>query len=230
MIDLDDIWKSYRVNGFRKHVLRGIDFRFPSGRNVAIMGHNGAGKSTLMRIIAGSELPDHGRVRRHGRASWPMGFSGGFNGSMTGIENISFVARLYGENPRRVVRAVEDFARLGPSLDLPVRTYSSGMKARLAFGLSLAIDFDCYLVDEITSVGDKAFREASREAFARKTRGASMIMISHSRSEISTWCDCGVLLNDGQLEFHETTAGLLAAHDRMMEGHGAGSWPAVRMP
>jgi len=217
MITLDDVWKSYKIKGVRKPVLDGVSACFPPGRNIAIMGRNGAGKSTLMRLLAGTENPDHGRIHRSVRTSWPLGFAGGFNGTMTGLENIRFVARLYAQDTERVIEETEDFAELGPSLDLPIRAYSSGMRARLAFGLSLAVDFECYLVDEITAVGDRNFKKKSRAALARRLSSASVIMISHSIGELRAYCDCGYLLHQGALHYFDTLDALVEAHDAVMD-------------
>lgn len=197
---LKNVSKSYVLSGQRKDVLQNITYEFPADKNVAIMGRNGAGKSTLMRILSGSERPDRGRVIRKTPVSWPLGFSGGFNGSMTGIENAMFVARLYGADTEAVIEYVSWFSELGNSLKLPIKTYSSGMKARLAFGLSMAISFDVYLIDEITSVGDEAFKRKCRTVFESKLSESRVVMISHSASTIRKFCDCGVILENGQLE------------------------------
>jgi len=201
MIDLLDISKAYFLKGVRKNILSHLTFSFPADRNVAIVGPNGAGKSTLMRIIAGAELPDSGTVVRRGRISWPLGFAGGFNGSMTGIENIRFVARIYGQDTESVIDYVRDFSELGTSLNLPIRTYSSGMKARLAFGMSMAIDFDCYLVDEITAVGDESFKRKSKRVFEEKLPRSRIVMISHSMEQLREYCHCGILLDKVQPRF-----------------------------
>ena len=142
MIKLDNIHKSFRINGIRKDIIRGVNFNFYPKKNYALLGKNGAGKSTLLRLIAGGLQPNKGSITRNGKVSWPLGFSGGFNGNMTGIENIKFVARIYGRDPHKVIKYVYDFSELGKSISLPIKTYSSGMKGRLAFGLSLAIDFE----------------------------------------------------------------------------------------
>ena len=148
------------------------------------MGVNGAGKSTTMRLIAGTELPNSGRVRRDVRVSWPLGFAGGFHPLMTGRENVKFVARIYGADVRKTLDFVEDFSEIGDYIDAPVKTYSSGMMARLSFGLSMAIDFECYLIDEITAVGDARFQARCVGTFAERRKRADIIMVSHSMETI----------------------------------------------
>ncbi len=218
MIELDGISKAYTLKGVKKVLFQDLSFTFPTGRNVAIMGANGAGKSTLMKMIAGSEMPDSGRVLRHGRISWPLGFTGGFNGTMTGLENVRFVSRIYGQDTERVIEQVQDFAELGPSLKLPIKTYSSGMRARLAFGLSMAIDFDCYLIDEITAVGDENFRKKSEQVFKEKLARSQIIMISHSHATIRSYCDCGLLLTKDGIFFHDDVDSLLVAYKKVLGG------------
>ena len=158
MIELQHICKSYPIKDGKHVVLDDVNLRMEEGRNIAILGLNGAGKSTLIRIIGGAEAPDSGRIIRTSRVSWPIGFAGGFHGSLTGRENLRFVSRIYGADIKAVTRYVEEFAELGPYLDMPIKTYSSGMKSKLAFGLSMAIRFDFYLIDEAFSVGDAPFR------------------------------------------------------------------------
>ncbi len=150
-----------------------------------------------MRLLAGTELPNAGKVRRSVRVSWPLGFAGGFHPSMTGRDNLHFVARIYGHDVRQVSNFVEDFSELGDYLDAPVKTYSSGMMARLAFGLSMAIEFDCYLIDEITAVGDARFSQRCQDAFTRRRENADLIVVSHSMDTIKNYCSRGVVLVDG---------------------------------
>ncbi len=212
MLAFDRVSKIYNLKGVRKVILDDLSFVFPENRNVAIMGKNGAGKSTMMRLLAGSEPPTSGHVYRSLRISWPLGFAGGFNGSMTGIENIRFVSRIYGQDTERVITYVKEFAELGPSLRLPIKTYSSGMKARLAFGLSMAINFQVYLIDEITAVGDETFRKKSRAVFQEKLKSSQIIMVSHSAATINEYCDCGLLLNEGGVTFYDDVKELIAAY------------------
>lgn len=213
MFELRGVTKSYKFKGVRKHILENINYSFPEGKNIAIMGPNGAGKSTLMRLLAGIEPPDRGRVIRNARTSWPMGFSGGFNGSMTGTENVRFVSRLYGADIKKVMKYVEDFSDLGESFRLPIRTYSSGMKSRLAFGLSMAIDFECYLIDEITAVGDKAFKERTKEVFKTKMASSNIVMISHSMSTIREYCECGIFLEDRGFTYYSSVEDLISVYE-----------------
>lgn len=212
MIELRNISKTYRVKNVRKRVIDRLSFTFPPDRNVAIVGPNGAGKSTLMRMLAGAEEPDEGEIIRNVRVSWPLGFAGGFNGSMTGIENIRFVARVYGVDARPVIDYVEDFAELGKSLRLPIKTYSSGMKARLAFGMSMAVHFDCYLIDEITAVGDQTFKRKSQAVFREKLPHSRIIMISHGMGQIREYCDCGLLLTTEGVWYYDDIESLIAAY------------------
>ena len=218
MLELDEVTKCYKINGVRKVVLNNISFVFPNDRNIAIMGKNGSGKSTMMRLLAGTEPPDFGKVYRSQSVSWPLGFTGGFNGSMTGLENIRFVSRIYGQDTERVVDYVTEFAQLGTSLRLPIKSYSSGMKARLAFGLSMAIDFRVYLIDEITAVGDENFRKKCRSVFRDKLDESRIVMVSHSASTIKEYCKAGLLLENGRVSYYPTVGELLDAYRKSNEG------------
>jgi capsular polysaccharide transport system ATP-binding protein len=199
MIRLSRVSKIYRTENHRKVVLDDVTYLFDERHTYGIFGSNGAGKSTLLRLIGGAELPNSGQIFRDVRISWPLGFVGGFHPLMTGRENIKFVSRVYGANLRRVIDYVEYFSELGNYLEMPVSTYSSGMQARLAFGLSMAIDFDCYLVDEITAVGDARFALRCRQAFDEKRGRSSMIMVSHNIGTIKEYCDRGLVLYRGKL-------------------------------
>ncbi len=199
MIRLSHVSKSYRTENHRKVVLDDVTYSFDTRYTYGIFGSNGAGKSTLLRLIGGTDLPNSGQISRDLRISWPLGFGGGFHPLMTGRENIKFISRIYGANLRRVIDFVDYFSELGNYLDMPVGTYSSGMGARLAFGLSMAIDFDCYLVDEITAVGDARFGLRCRQAFEEKRGRSSMIMVSHDIGTIKAYCERGLVLYRGKL-------------------------------
>ena len=199
MIELKNITKVYPTRHGANVVLRDISATFPAMTNYGILGRNGAGKSTLLRILAGAEYPDDGSVIRRGRVSWPIGFAGGFSGSLTGEENAAFVARVYGIDVDQVLGFALEFSELGDYFSMPVRTYSSGMRARLAFALSMAIDFDVYLVDEVTAVGDSQFQAKCRLAFSERRNRSSVIIVSHSMGTIKSYCQRAAVLRDGKL-------------------------------
>lgn len=194
MIEVDNVFKYYRSNGHTKIVLDHVTVNFMAGRSYGILGVNGAGKSTTMRLIAGTELPNSGRIRRNVRVSWPLGFTGGLHPKLTGRENIKFIARVYGQNIRQTIDFVEDFAEIGAYIDVPIMTYSSGMLARLAFGISMAIEFECYLIDEVTAVGDARFAARCRTEFEKRKKNADIIMISHDMGTIRSYCSRGIVL------------------------------------
>jgi capsular polysaccharide transport system ATP-binding protein len=204
MIELRQVYKSYRTQSGPNVVLNGIDAVFPSRESVGVLGRNGAGKSTLLRILSGVEKPDAGKITREGRVSWPIGFAGGFSASLSGEENSRFIARIYGENVDRVVDFARDFSEIGNYFFEPVKTYSSGMRARLAFGLSMAIDFETYLVDEVTAVGDKVFQEKCRRAFQERQGRSSVIIVSHQLSTIRSYCERCAVLHKGSLRVFDT--------------------------
>lgn len=201
MIHLNNVYKFYRIDRFRKVVLNYITMNFEPGRSYGILGINGAGKSTLMRLLAGTELPNSGSVRRTARVSWPLGFAGGLHPGMTGRENCQFIARIYGQDPKKVMEFVEDFAEIGPYIDAPVKTYSSGMNSRVAFGLSMAIDFECYLIDEVMAVGDARFAERCQKEFKKRSEYSDIIMVSHNIPAILEYCQRGLVLANGQLHY-----------------------------
>lgn len=206
MIELHDVTKAYPTHAGDHVVLDRITATFPARTSVGVLGPNGAGKSTLMRILAGAEQPDTGRVVRHGRVSWPIGFAGGFNGSLSGEENCRFVARVYGADVDEVVEFARGFAEIGKYFHMPIRSYSSGMKARLAFGMSMAIDFDTYLVDEVTAVGDATFQKKCKDAFAARRERSSVIIVSHNLKTIQSYAQTYALLRRGKLQFFDDLA------------------------
>ncbi|OOY31984.1 ABC transporter ATP-binding protein [Thioclava sp. F36-6] len=216
MIRLQNLSKRFRVPGGEKVVARNICTSFPSGRSVALLGRNGAGKSTLLQMIAGTARPDRGRVITRGSVSFPVGFAGSFHNDLTGAQNCRFIARIYGVDTDEMVTFVEATAELGAHFRMPLRSYSSGMRARLAFAASMAISFDTYLVDEITAVGDAAFREKSAALFRDRLKDAGAIVVSHSMNQLREICDCGAVLERGRLEFFDDLNAAIACHERNM--------------
>lgn len=203
MIEFQNVSKSYPMKHGRKHILQNFSFKFPEDRNIGILGENGAGKSTIMRLIAGSEFHDSGKILRKGKFSWPLGFAGGFSPSLTGEENLRFICRIYDADISKVTAFVEDFAEIGDFFYEPIRNYSSGMRSRLSFALSMAIDFDVVLIDEILGVGDQKFQKKCREKVAEKTVDSNIIMVSHSMDTIRSFCNIAVLLHNEKLIVYE---------------------------
>jgi capsular polysaccharide transport system ATP-binding protein len=206
MIVLEDVHKRYRTpQGVGKWVLKGITLTIPKQCNVGLIGANGAGKSTLLRLIGGTDEPSKGRVERRCRVSWPLGLSGAQQRSMTGRQNAKFVCRLYGRNEDMNDRLafIHDFCELGEAFYEPVRNYSSGMRARLNFAISMAFDFEVYLVDELTAVGDFAFKKKARQAFKKLADRASVIMASHNEKVLMKFCSAGVWLHRGQAHWFD---------------------------
>lgn len=216
MIEFQNVWKSFTLKGTRKQILTGLNLTLPKSRNIAIIGRNGAGKSTFLKMIAGTIRPDRGEILRSGRISWPMGFAGGFHAELTGRQNARFVARIYGTDTEELEAYVEEFAELDKFLDMPVRTYSSGMKARLAFGVSLAARFDCYLVDEITGVGDARFRAKCKAAFEERVKSSQMILVSHSNATLRTYCKSALLLENGTATYFENLEDALDTYESII--------------
>lgn len=213
MIRLERVSKCFRRAGRITSILRDVSFTFPDHQGVALLGRNGAGKSTLLRLIAGTLRPDAGRIVSDGRCSWPMGFSGSFHPALTGAQNTRFVARIYGRDSDSLCDYVEGFAELGRHFRMPVETYSSGMKARLAFAVSMGVQFDTYLVDEIIGVGDSRFRAKCADSFRERMGSARLVMISHSAATLRQFCQAGLVLERGQLTYHPSIDGALAAHE-----------------
>ena len=204
MIKLKNVSKSYRAGAETRVILDDVSVEFPTGVSVGILGLNGSGKSTLLRIIGGVEASDHGTIEKDIRASWPIGFTGAIHQLMTGRENARFVARIYGKSPHKIAEFAEKFTELGTYFDLPLKTYSSGMKARLAFAVSMAAEFDCYLVDEVISVGDIRFNLKYRRAFRERAKGASVILASHNPQTIKDECEIAGVLHDGKFRLYDT--------------------------
>lgn len=216
MIEIKSLYKRYHNHHSNEWVLRDINITIPTGVSVGLIGGNGAGKSTLLRLIAGMDTPDRGEVVRHSRVSWPVGLSGGMQGSLTGRQNVKFVARAQGrrKDVERIVAFVEDFAEIGKAFDDPVKTYSSGMKSRLSFGLSLAFDFDVFISDEATAVGDRAFKAKAQALFKSKVGKSSLIIVSHGEGILRELCQAGIYLKNGSaLWFDDINDAIIAYHE-----------------
>lgn len=216
MIELKNIHKSYpyRVGGHRK-ILDGLDLKLNLGESIGIMGRNGAGKSTLTRIIGGIEHYEQGSIRRTMSVSWPLGYAAAFQGRLTGADNTRFIARIYGRPVDEVLGIVEDFADLGQYFRMPVHTYSAGMRSRLSFGLSLAIDFDCILIDEITGAGDHRFATKSQAAIDERRQRGSLIMVSHDWRTLERYCGRFAILNGGRLQTYDTAVEMMEAYNAL---------------
>ena len=216
MIRLENLTKIFALEGRRKVVMQNVSITFASGVSVALLGRNGAGKTTLLQMIAGTQAPTSGRITSTGSISWPVGFAGSFHPELSGVQNTQFVARIYGIDTDELVAFVEDFAGLDGHFYLPVRTYSSGMKSRLAFGVSMGIPFDTYLVDEVTSVGDASFKAKSSAVFKERMKNAGAFVVSHSMGMVRSLCEVGVVLENGQLTYYDDIEAAIARHNENM--------------
>ena len=201
MIKIENLTKSYRTPTGRHYVFKDLNIEIPSGKSVAFIGRNGAGKSTLLRMIGGIDRPDSGKIITNKTISWPVGLAGGFQGSLTGRENVKFVARLYAkqEELKEKIEVVEEFAELGKYFDMPIKTYSSGMRSRLGFGLSMAFKFDYYIVDEVTAVGDARFKEKCAQLFKERHKESSFLMVSHSLNSLKEFCDVAIVFKNSYI-------------------------------
>jgi len=205
MIELRNVTKYYAVQHGVRYILNDVSLTIPSRTNVAVIGSNGAGKSTLLRLIGGAEPANSGSIITDADVSWPLGLASGFQGTLTGRQNVVFVCNINGLNrkeTRQVIRIVCEFAEIGEYFDMPVETYSSGMRARLGFGLSMAFRFDVYLIDELTSVGDANFKKKASKAFAEISNHASLIFVSHNLNTLRDTCQSALFLRDGHADFY----------------------------
>ena len=215
MIICENVSKSYPMGHRRKHVFSGLNFKVSPGERFGLLGRNGSGKTTLIKLIGGVEMPNSGKIVRQMRVSWPLGLSGGFQGSLTGYDNARFIARIYGEDYENIRGFVEDFTELGRQLRMPVKTYSAGMKARLGFALSLAIEFDCYLIDEVILVGDHNFQRKCHYELFEKRGDRSLILASHSAHLIHQYCNQALILHEGVGTVHADLDRALAIYDAL---------------
>jgi capsular polysaccharide transport system ATP-binding protein len=217
VIRLEDVTKSYMTLNGRFVVFRNLSLDVPEGVNVGLIGRNGAGKTTLMRLVSAVDLPDSGRIVTKGRLSWPVGLKGGMQKNLTGRDNVKFVCRIQGvrrSGMQEKIDYVREFADIGDHFDKPVSTYSSGMQARLAFGTSMAFDFDYYLIDEVMAVGDAEFKSKSRQVFRERMQKSKIILVSHNMKLIRRMCDMVVLLDQGRAKTYKNVDKGIAAYKR----------------
>jgi len=206
MIQITNATKFFETSGEKKYILKNVTLTIPSGVNIGILGRNGAGKSTLLRMLGGIEFPSVGNIVSNQTFSWPMGLAGGFQGSMTGRQNVKFVCRIYGKTDseiKEIISFVESFAEIGDYFNMPIKIYSSGMRSRLSFGLSLAFDFDYLIIDETLSVGDENFKKKAKSALEKKIENCNVILVSHSMNDLRKICDAGIVVDNGKLYYFE---------------------------
>lgn len=218
MIRFENLTKSFWVQGERRVVIDNLNLTLPTGSSLALLGRNGAGKSTLMQLISGTMRPDHGRITSDGTISFPVGFGGSFHGELTGAQNTRFIARIYGVDTDELMAFVQDFAELGDFFYEPIRVYSAGMRSRLAFGVSMGIRFDTYLIDEVTAVGDAAFRAKSQAVFRERMNSSDAILVSHDMGQIREMCSAGIVLDHGRLNVFNDLDEAIEHHRKLMLG------------
>ncbi|MCW1931506.1 ABC transporter ATP-binding protein [Pararhodobacter zhoushanensis] len=216
MIQFDHLTKGFWVRGEYSPVIRNLNLTLPTGKSLALLGGNGAGKSTLLELIAGTMQPDRGDVWSDGSISWPVGFGGSFHRDLTGAQNTRFLARVYGVDTDELMDFVQDFAEIGRHFHMPLRTYSSGMRSRLTFGISMGIPFDTYLVDEVTAVGDQRFRSKSQALFRDRMKRSSAILVNHNLEELRSFCDAAIVLENGSLAYFTDLDEAIEHHKRNM--------------
>lgn len=216
MIQFENLSKGFWVRRQYQPVIRNLNLTLPSGKSMALLGGNGAGKSTLLELIAGTMAPDRGRIISDGTISWPVGFGGSFHRDLTGAQNTRFLARVYGVDTEELADFVQDFAEIGKHFYMPIRTYSSGMRSRLTFGISMGIHFDTYLVDEVTAVGDQRFRRKSQLLFRDRMQRSSAILVNHNLNELRAFCDSALVLHEGRLRYFEDLDEAIKHHEQLL--------------
>jgi capsular polysaccharide transport system ATP-binding protein len=212
VIQFENVSKRFRTRSGTHTVLDGVSLHLQRGDALGICGHNGSGKSTLLKLIAGVEQPSSGTITRSGSVSWPIGYASAFQSSLTGADNVRFIARIYDRPIKETLEFVDQFAELGQYLAMPIRTYSAGMMARLAFAASLAVDFDCYLVDEVTAAGDARFRQRCEDALMARRDSGTLVMVSHDPHTLRQYCTAGALVGGGRVDLFGTVDEAIDRH------------------
>jgi ABC-type polysaccharide/polyol phosphate transport system ATPase subunit len=229
MIKLENVRKVYPTRFGENLVLDGIGFELSMGERLGVLGRNGAGKSTMIRLVSGAERPTSGKIERHMSVSWPLAFGGAFQVFLTGQDNVRFISRIYGQDFERNLAFVEEFAELGPYLREPVRSYSSGMRARLAFAISMIIEFDCFLIDEIASVGDARFHDKCNFELFQKRGDRAMIIVSHDAAYIRDHCTRWAVLHDAKLVHYDDFETAYADFKELIDWKPPPGWPHVEV-
>lgn len=225
MIEIKNATKYFKTDNGKKYILKDVNLIIPGKKNIGILGRNGTGKSTLLRMLGGIDFPTSGEIFSKNSFSWPMGLSGGFQTSMTGLENVKFVCRIYGKNEEEmqsIIGNVKSFSELGDYFTMPIKLYSSGMKSRLSFGLSLAFDFDYIIIDETLSVGDENFKQKSKDALAKKMEKCNVLLVSHSMGILREICDSGIVLDQGKVDYYEDIKDAISHYHRINQPSGVG--------
>ena len=217
MITLKDMTKYFYLRGHKKVIAENANVIFPTGASVGLLGRNGAGKSTLLKLMAGTSKPTSGKIIRQGTISYPVGFSGSFHPDLTGTQNTRFIARIYGADTDALVDYVQDFTELGSQFHAPYRSYSSGMRSRLAFGVSMGLKFNTYLIDEITAVGDAAFKRKSRQVFNERMKVAGFVFVSHSDELVRQMCTAGAVIERGEIRYFDDVNEAIELHKYNMQ-------------
>ena len=212
MIEILNLCKQYPTRGGNVTVLDDVSLTVNPGERIGILGRNGAGKSTMIRLISGAERPSSGSIRRDMSVSWPLAFGGAFQGTLTGLDNLRFICRIYGVDAKDKVEFVQDFSELGRYLHEPIKNYSSGMRARLAFAISMVVEFDCFLIDEIVAVGDNRFNDKCNLELFEKRRDRAMVIVSHHAEYVRTHCTRAAVLHQGKLQAYGDVEEALAAY------------------
>ncbi len=215
MISLHNVTKYYPTKHGRHYILRDVSIDFPMDKNIGVFGINGSGKSTLMNLLAGVDQPNQGKIIVKGNISWPLGLSG-YQGSMTGRENAEFICRIYGKSRQEIKQKldfIKAFSELDKFFEMPLKSYSSGMRSKFSFAVSMAFDFDYYLIDELTAVGDKRFREKCKQVFDDKKGRANFLFVSHNMEELKRQCDVGLFIRDGQLYLYDSVQEAIDAYN-----------------
>ena len=217
MIIFDNVTKYYPTPNGRHYILKDVNLELPGDKNIGVFGANGSGKSTLMRLLAGTDFPSKGKITVKGNVSWPLGLSG-YQGSMTGRENAEFICRIYGKSRSEIKEKldyIKDFSEIGNFFEMPLKSYSSGMRSKFSFAVSMAFDFDYYLIDELTAVGDKRFKQKCKETFDAKKDVANFLFVSHNLNELKRQCDMGIYIKDSKIHVHDCIDDAIAAYNDM---------------